>query len=66
MSNTYKHAKHNMLLDNDDIVLVIFETFVGVDIVMILSKHDITEHSKKRNVIWDNLSIYINQTKNIE
>tara|TARA_B100000427_G_scaffold172480_1_gene143370 strand:- start:799 stop:978 length:180 start_codon:yes stop_codon:yes gene_type:complete len=59
MSSTYKHDKHNILFDKDDIVLVTFETFLGVVVVMTLSAHDKIEDKKHINTIWDNLSIYI-------
>lgn len=39
MSNIYKHAKHNILFDKDEIVLVTFEILLGVVIVMKLSTH---------------------------
>ena len=48
-----------MLFDKDDIVLVTFETFLGVVVVMTLSAHDKIEDKKHINTIWDNLSIYI-------
>ena len=59
MRSIYKHDKHNILFDKDDIVLVTFETLLGVVIVMTLSRHDKIEDKKHINVIWDNLSIYI-------
>ena len=49
MSNIYKHAKHNILFDKDDIVLVIFETFLGVVVVITLSTHDKIEDKKYIN-----------------
>ncbi len=59
MSSIYKHDKHNILFDKDDIVLVTFETLLGVVIVMTLSTHDKIQDRKYINTIWDNLSIYI-------
>jgi len=49
MSSTYKHDKHNILFDKDDIVLVTFETFLGVVVVMTLSAHDKIEDKKYIN-----------------